>query len=329
MANITILGGGTWGIALAQLLDKNGHDVKVWSALEKEIKVLSETHTHPGLPGVVLSEKISYTLDDKEAVTGADLLVMAVASAFTRRTAKRLSPYVAEGQKIVAVAKGIEEDTLMTQADIVSDEIPQAEVAVLSGPSHAEEVSKFMPTTVVVGSENKETAKFIQNLFMCDVFRVYTSSDVLGIELGSSLKNVIALAAGISDGLGYGDNAKAAIITRGIAEMSRLGTAMGGKAETFAGLTGIGDLIVTCDSMHSRNRRAGILIGQGKTMKEAVDEVQQVVEGIYSAKAALALARKYQIQMPIVEQVNEVLFEDKKALDAFNDLMNRERKDEV
>ena len=329
MANVTILGGGTWGIALAQLLDKNGHDVKVWSALEKEIKVLSETHTHPGLPGVVLSEKISYTLDDKEAVTGADLLVMAVASAFTRRTAKRLSAYVAEGQKIVAVAKGIEEDTLMTQADIVSDEIPQAEVAVLSGPSHAEEVSKFMPTTVVVGSENKETAKFIQNLFMCDVFRVYTSSDVLGIELGSSLKNVIALAAGISDGLGYGDNAKAAIITRGIAEMSRLGTAMGGKAETFAGLTGIGDLIVTCDSMHSRNRRAGILIGQGKTMKEAVDEVQQVVEGIYSAKAALALARKYQIQMPIVEQVNEVLFEDKKALDAFNDLMNRERKDEV
>ena len=329
MANVTILGGGTWGIALAQLLDKNGHDVKVWSALEKEIKVLSETHTHPGLPGVVLSEKISYTLDDKEAVTGADLLVMAVASAFTRRTAKRLSAYVAEGQKIVAVAKGIEEDTLMTQADIVSDEIPQAEVAVLSGPSHAEEVSKFMPTTVVVGSENKETAKFIQNLFMCDVFRVYTSSDVLGIELGSSLKNVIALAAGISDGLGYGDNAKAAIITRGIAEMSRLGTAMGGKAETFAGLTGIGDLIVTCDSMHSRNRRAGILIGQGKTMKEAVDEVQQVVEGIYSAKAALALARRYQIQMPIVEQVNEVLFEDKKALDAFNDLMNRERKDEV
>ena len=329
MANVTILGGGTWGIALAQLLDKNGHNVKVWSALEKEIKVLSETHTHPGLPGVVLSEKITYTLDDKEAVTGADLLVMAVASAFTRRTAKRLSPYVVKGQKIVAVAKGIEEDTLMTQADIVSDEIPQAEVAVLSGPSHAEEVSKFMPTTVVVGSENKETAKYIQNLFMCDVFRVYTSSDVLGIELGSSLKNVIALAAGISDGLGYGDNAKAAIITRGIAEMSRLGTAMGGKAETFAGLTGIGDLIVTCDSMHSRNRRAGILIGQGKTMKEAVDEVQQVVEGIYSAKAALALARRYQIQMPIVEQVNEVLFEDKKALDAFNDLMNRERKDEV
>ena len=329
MANVTILGGGTWGIALAQLLDKNGHDVKVWSALEKEIKVLSETHTHPGLPGVVLSEKITYTLDDKEAVTGADLLVMAVASAFTRRTANRLSPYVAKGQKIVAVAKGIEEDTLMTQADIVSDEIPQADVAVLSGPSHAEEVSKFMPTTVVVGSKNKETAKFIQNLFMCDVFRVYTSSDVLGIELGSSLKNVIALAAGISDGLGYGDNAKAAIITRGIAEMSRLGTAMGGKAETFAGLTGIGDLIVTCDSMHSRNRRAGILIGQGKTMKEAVDEVQQVVEGIYSAKAALALARKYQIQMPIVEQVNEVLFHDKKALDAFNELMNRERKDEV
>ncbi len=329
MAKVTVLGGGTWGIALAQLLDKNGHEVTVWSALEKEIKVLSETHTHPSLPGVALSDRLKYTLDDKEAVTGADLLVMAVASTFTRKTANKLSQYVSEGQKIVAVAKGIEEDTLMTQADIISDEIPQADVAVLSGPSHAEEVSKLMPTTVVVGSPNKDTAQYIQNLFMCDVFRVYTSSDVLGIELGSSLKNVIALAAGISDGLGYGDNAKAAIITRGIAEMSRLGTAMGGKAETFAGLTGIGDLIVTCDSMHSRNRRAGILIGQGKTMKEAIDEVQQVVEGIYSAKAALALAKKYNISMPIVEQVNKVLFEDKKALDAFNELMNRERKDEV
>ena len=329
MAKVTVLGGGTWGIALAQLLDKNGHEVTVWSAIEKEVKVLSETNTHPNLPGVTLSDRLKYTLDDKEAVTGADLLVMAVASTFTRKTANKLSQYVSEGQKIVAVAKGIEEDTLMTQADIISDEIPQADVAVLSGPSHAEEVSKFMPTTVVVGSPNKDTAKYIQNLFMCDVFRVYTSSDVLGIELGSSLKNVIALAAGISDGLGYGDNAKAAIITRGIAEMSRLGTAMGGKAETFAGLTGIGDLIVTCDSMHSRNRKAGILIGQGKTMKEAIDEVQQVVEGIYSAKAALALAKKYNISMPIVEQVNKVLFEDKKALDAFNELMNRERKDEV
>ncbi len=329
MANVTILGGGTWGIAIAQLLDKNGHNVTVWSALEKEIKTLSETHTHPMLPGVKLSDRISYTLDDKEAVVGKDLLVMAVASSFTRRTANRISPLVIKDQKIVAVAKGIEEGTLMTQTDIISDEIPQADVAALSGPSHAEEVSKFMPTTVVVGSANKETAKYIQNLFMCDVFRVYTSSDVLGIELGGSLKNVIALAAGISDGLGYGDNAKAAIITRGIAEMSRLGTAMGGKAETFSGLTGIGDLIVTCASMHSRNRRAGILIGQGKTMQEAMDEVQQVVEGVYSAKAARALAEKYNIQMPIIEQVNKVLFEDKKAIDAFNELMNRERKDEV
>lgn len=329
MANVTILGGGTWGIAIAQLLNKNGHNVKVWSALEKEIKTLSETHTHPGLPGVVLADTITYTLDDAEAVKGADLLVMAVASSFTRRTANRISSLVAPGQKIVAVAKGIEEGTLMTQTDIISDEIPQADVAALSGPSHAEEVSKFMPTTVVVGSSNKETAKYIQNLFMCDVFRVYTSSDVLGIELGGSLKNVIALAAGISDGLGYGDNAKAAIITRGIAEMSRLGTAMGGKSETFNGLTGIGDLIVTCASMHSRNRRAGILIGQGKTMQEAMDEVQQVVEGVYSAKAARALAEKYNIQMPIIEQVNQVLFEDKKAIDAFNELMNRERKDEI
>ncbi|MCR4616873.1 MAG: NAD(P)-dependent glycerol-3-phosphate dehydrogenase [Lachnospiraceae bacterium] len=329
MAKITILGGGTWGIALAQLLNRNGHEVMIWSALEKEINQLKETHSLPQLPGVVLDGAISYTLDEKEAVSGRDLLVMAVASSFTRRTANRLSKFICDGQKIVAVAKGMEEDTLMTQAEIIKDEIPQSEVAVLSGPSHAEEVGKLMPTTVVVGSENKDTAKYIQNLFMCDVFRVYTSTDVLGIELGGSLKNVIALAAGISDGLGYGDNAKAAIITRGISEMSRLGTAMGGKAETFSGLTGIGDLIVTCASMHSRNRRAGILIGQGKTMQEALDEVQMVVEGVYSAKAALQLAKKYNISMPIIEQVNLVLFENKKAIDAFNDLMNRERKDEI
>lgn len=213
----------------------------------------------------------------------------------------------------------------MTLTDILEEELPGADVAVLSGPSHAEEVSRGLPTTCVAGAKTRETAEKIQNIFMSPVFRVYISPDILGIEIGGALKNVIALAAGIADGLGYGDNTKAALITRGVAEISRLGIAMGGKAETFGGLTGIGDLIVTCASMHSRNRRAGILIGKGYTMKEAMDEVQMVVEGVYSAKAGLALARKYQVSMPIIESVNEVLFDGKSAKEAVADLMLRDK----
>ncbi len=328
MAKISILGGGTWGIALARLLDRNGHEVMIWSAVADEIKMLQENHEHKMLPGVKLPDSLTYTTDDKMAVAGRDLLVMAVASKYTRMTARRLAPLIPEGQKIVDVAKGIEEDTLMTLSEQIQQEIPQADVAVLSGPSHAEEVIKFMPTTIVVAADSKETATYIQNLFMCEVFRVYTSSDKKGVELGAALKNVVALAAGIADGLGYGDNAKAAIITRGIAEITRLGVAMGCRAETFGGLTGIGDLIVTCASMHSRNRRAGILIGQGKSMDEAMQEVQMVVEGVYSAKAAAELAKKYQVQLPICEQVEKVLFEGKKADEAVRELMLRDRKDE-
>ena len=231
-----------------------------------------------------------------------------------------------DGQIIVNVAKGIEENTLLTLSQIIEQEIPQAQVAVLSGPSHAEEVSRGLPTSIVVGAHKKRIAQFLQNCFMSEVFRVYISPDVLGIELGGSLKNVVALAAGIADGLGYGDNTKAALITRGIQEIARLGVAMGGRFETFCGLTGIGDLIVTCASMHSRNRRAGILIGQGKTMQEAMDEVKMVVEGVYCAKAAVGLARKYEIDMPIVEQVYAVLFENKKADDAVRELMLRDKK---
>lgn len=329
MANVTVIGGGSWGIALAVLLHKNGHQITVWSALESEIEMLRTQHEHKMLPGVKLAEDIRFTLDEREAVAGADLLVMAVASSFTRRTAKRLCPYVAQGQLIVNVAKGIEEQTLMIQAQITEQEIPQARVAVLSGPSHAEEVGRGIPTTIVVGARKRSTAEYIQNLFMNEVFRVYTSPDVLGIELGGSLKNVVALAAGIADGLGYGDNTKAALITRGITEIARLGTAMGGRFETFCGLTGIGDLIVTCASMHSRNRRAGILIGQGKTMEEAMEEVQMVVEGVYSAKAAMALAKKYDVQLPIIEQVNAILFDGKPADVAVKELMLRDRKIEV
>ena len=217
----------------------------------------------------------------------------------------------------------------MTLSEIIEQEIPQADVAVMSGPSHAEEVGRGIPTTIVVGAKSKETAEYIQNLFMNEAFRVYISPDILGMELGGALKNVVALAAGIADGLGYGDNTKAALITRGLAEIARLGMAMGGKFETFCGLTGIGDLIVTCASMHSRNRRAGILIGQGKTCDEAMAEVQMVVEGVYSAKAAMELAEKYQVQLPIIEQVNKVLFENKSAAQAMKELMLRDRKLEV
>lgn len=329
MARVSILGGGSWGIALAVLLHKNGHEITVWSALETEIEMLKEKHEHKMLPGVRLSENTVFTTDDREAVEGQDLLVMAVASSFTRRTAHRLSALVAPGQKILNVAKGIEEHTLMTLSEIIEQEIPQADVAVMSGPSHAEEVGRGIPTTIVVGAKSKETAEYIQNLFMNEAFRVYISPDILGMELGGALKNVVALAAGIADGLGYGDNTKAALITRGLAEIARLGMAMGGKFETFCGLTGIGDLIVTCASMHSRNRRAGILIGQGKTCDEAMAEVQMVVEGVYSAKAAMELAEKYQVQLPIIEQVNKVLFENKSAAQAMKELMLRDRKLEV
>lgn len=328
MAKVSIIGGGSWGIAIAVLLHKNGHQITVWSALESEIKMLQENHEHKMLPGVKLAEDTVFTTDDREAVEGQDLLVMAVASAYTRQTAHRLSPLVAPGQKILNVAKGIEEHTVMTLSEIIEQEIPQADVAVMSGPSHAEEVGRGIPTTIVVGAKSRKTAEYIQNLFMNEVFRVYISPDVLGMELGGSLKNVVALAAGIADGLGYGDNTKAALITRGIAEITRLGTAMGGRAETFGGLTGIGDLIVTCASMHSRNRRAGILIGQGKTCEEAMAEVKMVVEGVYSAKAAMELAEKYHVQLPIIEQVNHVLFDGKSADAAMKELMLRDKKAE-
>ncbi len=327
MADISIIGAGSWGIALAVLLHKNGHQVTVWSAIEAEIKMLQKEHEHKDkLPGVRLSEDMVFTTDLEQAVKGAEVMVLAVPSPYTRSTSHSMASLVKEGQVIVNVAKGIEEKTLLTLSQIIEEEIPQANVAVLSGPSHAEEVGRGIPTTIVVGAKDKETAEYLQNIFMNEVFRVYISPDVLGIELGAALKNVVALAAGIADGLGYGDNTKAALITRGITEIARLGVAMGGRFETFCGLTGIGDLIVTCASMHSRNRRAGILIGQGYTMKQAMDEVKMVVEGVYSAKAAMGLARKYDVQLPIIEQVNAVLFEGQLADEAVKNLMLRDKK---
>lgn len=327
MAKISVIGAGSWGTAISKLLSTNGHEVTVWSIMEDEIRMLQEEREHKSkLPGVKLPESIEFTTDLEASIRGRDLLVLAVPSPFTRSTAHKMAAYVEPDQVIVNVAKGIEESTLMILTDIIEQEIPQANAAVLSGPSHAEEVGRGIPTTVVAGAKDRKTAELIQNIFMNKVFRVYTSPDMLGIELGGALKNVIALAAGAADGLGCGDNTKAALITRGIAEMSRLGVAMGGHIETFNGLTGIGDLIVTCASVHSRNRKAGFLIGQGRTMQEAMDEVKMVVEGVYSAKAAMTLSRKYHVDMPIVEEVNAVLFENKPAKEALADLMLRDKK---
>lgn len=329
MAKIGVLGAGSWGTALSVLLHDNGHQVTIWSIDENEVKMLDEKREHElKLPGVKLAEDMVITGDLETAVQGKDFLVLAVPSPFTRETARKMKPYVADGQIIVDVAKGIEESTLMTLSRQIEEEIPQADVAVLSGPSHAEEVGRKLPTTCVIGAKTRKTAEYLQSMFISRVFRVYTSPDILGIELGGSLKNVIALAAGIADGLGYGDNTKAALITRGIAEISRLGVKMGGKIESFTGLTGIGDLIVTCASVHSRNRRAGYLIGQGRTVREAMDEVKMVVEGVYSAKAAAKLAKKYDVSMPIVEEVNKVLFEGKSPAQAVDDLMQRESRSE-
>lgn len=327
MSKISVIGAGSWGIALSVLLHKNGHEVTIWSIIEDEVKMLIREREHKDkLPGVIISDDIKITSDLEDAVKERDMLVLAVPSPYVRSTSALLKPYVKEGQIIVNVAKGIEESTLCTLTDIIEEEIMGVQACVLSGPSHAEEVGRGIPTTCVAGAKKRETAEFIQNTFMNSVFRVYTSPDILGIELGGALKNVIALAAGIADGLGYGDNTKAALITRGIAEISRLGIMMGGKAETFYGLSGIGDLIVTCASMHSRNRRAGILIGKGFTMDEAMDEVKMVVEGVYSAKAALKLSNKYNVNLPIIEQVNDVLFNNKAASEAVKELMIRDKK---
>lgn len=327
MADIGMLGAGSWGTALTFELASKGHQVTIWSIAQDEVDMLNEEHEQRvKLPGVKLPAEVKATTDLQKTIEGRDFLVLAVPSPFTRSTARSMKPYVREGQLIVSVAKGMEADTLMTLTDIIREEIPQCRVAVLCGPTHAEEVGRGMPTAIVAGSASRKDAMYVQDQFMSEVFRVYTSPDVLGMQVGAALKNVVALAAGIADGLGYGDNTKAALITRGIAEISRLGIRMGGRAETFQGLTGIGDLIVTCASMHSRNRRAGILIGQGKTPDEAMKEVQQVVEGVYSAKAAHQLSVKYEVETPIIDQVNLVLFEGKDPAEAVRDLMLRDKK---
>lgn len=330
MQKIGVIGAGSWGTANAWLLANHGHQITMWAHKEATVESLQKHRENISkLPGVKLPENIQITADLEEAIKGQDILVIAVPSIAVRQTAKLMKEYVIKDQIIVNLAKGIEEKTLMTMSQIIEEEIPQARVTVMSGPSHAEEVGRGLPTTCVIGAANKELAEYLQDVFMSPVFRVYASPDILGIELGAALKNVIALAAGIADGLGYGDNTKAALITRGIAEISRLGTAMGAQFETFNGLSGIGDLIVTCSSMHSRNRKAGYLMGKGYSMEAAMKEVKMVVEGVYSAKAAYALSEKYQVELPIITKVNQVLFDGLKPADAVNELMLRTKKEEM
>ena len=329
--SVTVLGSGTWGTALTILLANKGIDVVLWSKIESEIEALRKDRKNiKNLPGAVLPESVKLTLDEEYAVkdSNPEIIVFAVASPYVRSTAKLVAPYVRKGQIIVNVAKGIEEKTLNTILDIIGEEIPDTVLAVLSGPSHAEEVSRLIPTTVVVASTSEEAAKKIQDIFMTKTFRVYSSDDVIGVELGGSLKNVIALAAGMSDGLGFGDNTKAALMTRGIAEISRLGKKMGANIETLCGLSGVGDLFVTATSHHSRNWNAGYLIGQGMSTEAAMEKVQQVVEGVYCAKAAKALSEKYDVEMPIVNEVYDILFNGKDASIAVGELFTRDKTNE-
>lgn len=327
--NISVIGSGSWGTAVAVMLAKKGFDIKLWSWIQEETDRLNNDRENKEfLPGIAFPDNIYCTHDAEKCCKDADLIITAAPSPATRTTAKTLAEYIVPEQKMVNISKGLESGSLKRLSEVYKEEIPQADISVMSGPSHAEEVSKGLPTTNVVASENQETAKFIQDILMGESFRIYTSSDVIGVELGGALKNVIALCAGISDGLGYGDNTKAALMTRGLAEIARLGEAMGANPVTFMGLSGVGDLIVTCTSMHSRNRRAGILLGEGNSLDETLKKVHMVVEGVNTASAAYELAHRYNVEMPIVEQAYSILYNGKNARDAVLELMTREKKGE-
>ncbi len=328
MANICVLGSGGWGTAVSILLHNNGHKVTLWSYDKTECENLEKFHENkPFLPGIEIPCGIEFT-NDLSACKGKDLTVIATPSHGIRNVAQNIKDYMSDGQIILNISKGIEENTYMTISEILKQELPMCRIAVMSGPSHAEEVSRGIPTTNVVASDNIETSQYIQDIFMSSAFRVYTSRDIIGVEIGGSIKNVIALCCGILDGLGCGDNTKAALMTRGLVEMTRLGVAMGAKAETFSGLSGIGDLIVTCTSMHSRNRRAGILIGQGMSVDEAQKTVNMVVEGVRSCKAAKELADRKGVEMPIISEAYKVLFGGQSPADAIANLMGRKKKNE-
>lgn len=329
MSSIGILGAGTWGIALARMLYISGHEVMVWSPLENEIDTLMTTRRQKNLPNMEIPIGIYFCKSIEEICNKKDVLLFAVPSIFVRSTARLAAPYISTNQIIVDVAKGIESETLMTMSEVIASEIPQSKVVALSGPTHAEEVAMDLPTTIVSANEDISIAEYVQKIFANPVMRVYTNTDIKGVELCGALKNIIALATGISAGLGFGDNAKAALITRGLDEIERLGVKMGCVPETFSGLAGMGDLIVTATSKHSRNNRCGYLIGQGYDPQDAVKQVGMVVEGINAIPAALALAEKYEINMPIIKAVNAVINDGFSLSDAVKDLMGGDSKTEL
>ena len=329
MANVSVIGAGSFGTAISISLSSGGNSVTLWARKsESAEKLRIDRENSRYLPGVAIPENVKITSEISECVD-CDIIVFAIPSHTIRSVSKLIAPFVKPNQIIVSISKGFDEEKYIRLSEVILEEIPQAKVLAMSGPSHAEEVARALPTTNVVASSDKEAAKFVQQVFNTDSFRIYTSDDIIGVELGGAIKNVIALCAGICDGLGYGDNTKAALITRGIAEITRLGIAMGAKFETFSGLSGIGDLIVTCTSMHSRNRRAGILIGKGMSVADAEKEVDMVVEGIKAAKAVNYLSKKYGVEMPISNEAYRVLFENGDVKNCLNNLMRRSLKSEV
>jgi glycerol-3-phosphate dehydrogenase (NAD(P)+) len=327
---VCVLGAGSWGSALALVLAKKGYEVCMWTRHSDQAEEINKTKENTAyLPGIIFPENLNLTSDIEVAVKECNMIVSAVPSQAFRSTCKTIKPFINEDQIIIDVAKGLEKGTGLRLSEVFKEELPNNPYVVLSGPSHAEEVARDIPTTVVVASEDIKIAEKVQDLFMAQAFRVYTNPDIVGVELGGAFKNIIAFGAGICDGIGYGDNAKAALMTRGISEMSRLGVAMGANMTTFAGLSGIGDLIVTCTSMHSRNRRAGILIGQGKTLKETLDEVKMVVEGITATEVAYEVAKKLGVDVPITNAIFAVLDQGKNPKEVGIELMVRQKKHEM
>jgi glycerol-3-phosphate dehydrogenase len=326
---ISVLGAGTWGIALARLLSNKGYDVVVWSAIANEIEYLKKNKKHPKLKDMDIPTNLDFTANIEKACTDKDIIVFAVPSIFVRSVAKQIKPFISDRQVIVDVAKGIEKDTLLTFSEVIFDELnsnhdlSEIKVVALSGPTHAEEVALDIPTTIVSACSDYSIAKFVQDTFMTESFRVYSNTDIKGVELGGALKNIIALACGISKGMGYGDNTIAAIITRGISEITKLGLKMGCREKTFSGLSGIGDMVVTCTSRHSRNNKAGMLIGKGMPVDDAVKSVGMVVEGINAIEPAIGLAKKYNVEMPIVFAVNDIINKQISVELVVNQLMTR------
>jgi glycerol-3-phosphate dehydrogenase (NAD(P)+) len=327
---ISVIGAGSMGTAVSILLAANGHSIKMWSPFREEVDMINNLREQTEkLPGAKVPDSVVCTADLEEALSFSDILILVIPSQTVRENVRKMSSRIKGGKVVSCFSKGLEKGTGFRMSEVIRQELPGVSIVAMSGPCHAEELSGGIPTAYVAASESKQSAELIQDLFMSSRFRVYTNPDIIGVELGGAVKNIIALCAGISDGLGFGDNTKAALMTRGIAEISRLGVAMGARPQTFSGLAGIGDLIVTCTSMHSRNRRAGILIGQGRSVEDALREVKMVVEGVYTTEPVYRLSRELGIKMPITTEAYEILFNGKDARKAVVDLMNRDRTHEL